>query len=336
LDSVTQLALGAAVGEATLGRKLGSKAIVWGAIIGTLPDLDVFVPFGDPVKDFTYHRSFSHSVLVDVLLTPLIVWLILKLHPQTTDHRRGWMVMVYLVLATHALLDSFTIYGTQIFWPIWTEPMTWSTIFIIDPLYTLPLLVGVTCALAAGRSAGWGHRANAVGLVLSTLYLAWSVGAKLHVDGVARESLAARSLPYTKLMSGAGPLNTLLWRVVAMDADGYYEGSYSLLDSRRAMRFERYPSRTELLRGLEDHWPVRRLQWFTKGFYSVGLEGDGIVITDLRMGVEPGYIFRFKVAELGNPHPRPVSAARAPSLRQYERLRWVWQRIWSEEAAWPG
>lgn len=331
MDSVTQLVLGAAVGEATLGRKIGNKAIAWGAICGTLPDLDVFIPFGDPVRDFTYHRSFSHSVVVDLLLTPLIVWVILKLHPQTAALRRGWMLMVYLVLATHALLDSFTIYGTQLFWPIHTDPMTWSTIFIIDPLYTVPLLAGVTCALAASRSTSWGRRANTAGLVLSTLYLAWSVGAKFHVESVARDSLAQQDLPYVRLLTGAGPFNTILWRVVAMDAGGYYEGLYSLLDSRRSIRFDRYPSRPELLNGLEEHWPVRRLQWFTKGFYSVGLEGDGIVMTDLRMGLEPGYVFRFKVGEVGNPHARPISAERLQSDRQIERLPLVWERIWSED-----
>lgn len=335
MDSVTQLALGAAVGEATLGRKVGNKAIAWGAIIGTIPDLDVFIPFGDPVKDFTYHRSFSHSILVDALLTPLIVWLILRLHPQTADHRRGWMLMVYLVLATHALLDGFTVYGTQIFWPVSTEPVGWSTIFIIDPLYTLPLLAGVTWALAASRSASRGHRANAAGLLLSTLYLAWSVGAKMHVESVARETLAAQNLSYSTLLSGPGPFNTVLWRVVAMDRDGYYEGFYSLLDKRRSMRFERYPSQTHLLRGLEEHWPVRRLQWFTRGFYSVGLEGNGVVMTDLRMGLEPDYIFRFKVGELGNPHAWPLQVERASSTRRTERLSWVWERIWSEEPVWP-
>ena len=51
MDSVTQITLGAAVGEAVLGRKIGGRAMLWGAIAGTLPDLDVFVPLGDVVKD---------------------------------------------------------------------------------------------------------------------------------------------------------------------------------------------------------------------------------------------------------------------------------------------
>ena len=335
MDSVTQLALGAAVGEAVLGRKVGSRAIMWGALCGTLPDLDVFVPFAGPVEAFTYHRSFSHSILVAALVTPLVVWPILKLHPNTVPQRRGWLLLVYLALATHALLDCFTVYGTQILWPLDPTPVSWSTVFIIDPAYTVPLLIGVTCALAAKRTANWGHPANAIGLALSTLYLAWSVGAKLYVDGVARDSLAQQGIRSSAMLSGPGPFNTILWRVIAMGEDGYYEGIYSLLDHDRSMRFARYPNQPQLLRGLEAHWPVRRLQWFTKGFYAVGLEGDAIVMTDLRMGLEPGYVFRFKVGEMGNPHAVPLAAEQLPSRRQIERLPWVWERMWSQDAAWP-
>jgi len=339
VDNITHLALGAALGEATLGRQVGNRAIVWGAICANLPDLDVFVPFSDVVKTFTYHRSFSHSLLVLTALTPLMAWLILKLHPQTAPHRRGWLLLVFLALATHPLLDSFTVYGTQLFWPVTTTPVSWSTIFIIDPLYTLPLLIGVTCALAArasarnpGRTGSWGHRANALGLLLSSLYLAWSVGAKLHVDSVARESLAQQGIDSARLLSVPAPFNTALWRVLVMNQDGYHEGFYSLLDGDRSLRVTRYPSRPELLRGLERHWPVQRLQWFTKGFYAVSLSGDGIVMTDLRMGLEPQYIFNFKVGVLANPHSRPVTPQQFGTLKDLGRLAWVWKRIWAADA----
>ena len=116
MDSITQIALGAAVGESVLGRRIGNKAMLWGAIIGTLPDLDVFVPLGDAVRNFTYHRSVTHSLLMLLLATPLMVWLINRIHPSLYEHRARWAVMVYLVFATHVLLDSFTTYGTQIFW----------------------------------------------------------------------------------------------------------------------------------------------------------------------------------------------------------------------------
>jgi inner membrane protein len=116
------------------GRRVGNRASLWGAVLGTLPDLDVLCPFADPVSAFTWHRGPSHSIFVLAALTPLVVWLILKLHPGTAEHRRGWYQLVLLVFGTHVLLDCFTVYGTQALWPLPMPPMGWATIFIIDPL----------------------------------------------------------------------------------------------------------------------------------------------------------------------------------------------------------
>jgi inner membrane protein len=295
----------------------------------------IWISSGDAVKDFTYHRGFSHSLFVLAALTPLVVWLIVRLHPQTVVLRRGWLALVYLVFATHALLDSFTVYGTQIFWPFDTTPVAWSTIFIIDPAYTLPLLIGVICALIAGRDRSWGKRMNATGLLVSSLYLAWSVGAKLHVESVTRQALHDRSIEYARVLVLPGPFNTLLWRLLVMDDTGYREGWYSLLDKRRDIQFTTHASSPELLRGLEDHWPVQRLRWFTKGFYSVARIGDDVVISDLRMGWEPEYVFRFQVGKFGNPHAHPAPPQRLPVVRTPARLRWIIERTWTEPSR-PG
>lgn len=329
MDSLTQLTLGAAVGEAAMGRQVGNRAILWGGLLGTLPDLDVFIPMGGPVEDFTYHRSFSHSLLVLALLTPLVAWLIQKIHPDTRVHGRRWVWMVYLVFATHVLLDSFTVYGTQIFWPIITTPQSWSTVFIIDPSYTVPLLVGVITALCMSRRHHRGHLINTVGLSLSTVYLAWSLGAKLHVENVARESLARQGIEYRYLLSTPAPFNTLLWRLVAIGDDGYFEGYYSLLDGHPEVTGQHRQSRVELLESIAHHWPVQRLQWFTHGYYKVSLEEDAVVMSDLRMGLEGDYVFRFQVAEMSNPHPQPVAARRvADGPRNTGRLARVWDRLW--------
>ena len=333
MDSVTQLLLGAAVGEATLGRRVGRRAMAWGAACGTLPDLDVFAPYADAVAAFTYHRSFSHSLLVLAALTPLVVWLILKLHPQTRRHRRGWVTLVYLAFATHVLLDSFTVYGTQIFWPVLTTPMTWSSIFIIDPLYTIPLLVGVLGALVLSRQRPGGRRLNTAGLAISTLYLAWSIGAKVYVHEQAEAALVSRDIAPERVLITPAPFTTVLWRILVMAPDGYYEGYYSLLDGERQIHFTRHVSERQWLSGIEDYGPVRRLQWFTKGFYGVSRLGDDVLITDLRMGLEPHYVFRFRVGEVRNPHSVRAPVGRVPSPRGYDRLRWLWQRIWDANAA---
>jgi len=332
MDSFTQVLLGAAVGEAVLGRRVGRKAMMWGAACGLLPDLDILVPFQDAVKNFTYHRSASHSLFVLALLTPLVVRLIQRLHPQTATQRNRWYLLVFSAFATHVLLDCFTVYGTQIFWPLPTPPEMWSTIFIIDPAYSIPLLFGVLAALVTSRVRSTGWMLNTAALVLSTLYLAWSVGAKLYVTEAAKASLVRQGIAHDKVLTVPSPFNTLLWRVLVMDDDGgYYEGFYSLLDGDRQPSFYRHESRAELLAPVADHWPVKRLRWFTHGFFAVDRNADDVVVTDLRMGMEPGYVFRFKVAEMAEEGVRPTPATRVVERPRWEQLRWVWQRIWQPD-----
>jgi len=333
MDSITQIALGAAVGEAVLGRKIGNKAMLWGAIVGTLPDLDVFVPLGDVVKDFTYHRSATHSLLMLALATPLLVWLITRIHPHTREYRWRWALLVYLVLATHVLLDSFTSYGTQLFWPIVDTPVFWSTIFIIDPLYTLPLLMGVLAALIMSRERERGHRLNRDGLIISSLYLGWTVVASVIAQQGFSSALQAQDIEHEQLYVTPAPFSSLLWRAVVIDERGYYEGYYSVLDDDADVGFVHYPDDRQLLVGLENHWPVRRLQWFSHGIYSVTRLQDDIVISDLRMGVEPNYVFRFKVGEISNPHPRPTTAEQLAPVRDLSRLPLLWARIWDQSVA---
>jgi inner membrane protein len=328
MDTVTQITLGAAVGEAVLGRKIGNKAMLWGAIAGTLPDLDVFVPLGDVVKDFTYHRSASHSLIMLALATPLLVWLINKIHPALREHRLRWALLIYLCFVTHVLLDSFTSYGTQIFWPIVTTPVAWSTIFIIDPLYTLPLLVGVIAALVMSRASDRGHLLNRAGLILSSLYLSWTVVAIFIAEQHFQSALRTQNIVHEKLYVTAAPFNSLLWRAVVIDERGYYEAYYSMLDDNGDISFVHYPDERQLLRGIEDQWSVQRLQWFAHGIYSVTRLGNDIVINNLRMGVEPHYVFRFKVGEIGNPHAYPVVPEQLEPNRDLSQMPLLWARIW--------
>lgn len=325
MDSVTQLVLGATVSEAVMGNRIGRKAALWGAVLGTLPDLDVLVPLGHGVAAFTYHRSFSHSLIVLAALTPIVVWLAKKIHPQYAGHHRRWYAAVFLVFATHVLLDSFTIYGTQIFWPIPVPPMTWGSIFIIDPAYTLPLLFGLLTVLI--RRTPKAFQVNLLALTLSTLYLAWGFGAKLYVQDLAKDSLAQKGIAHTTLFAQPGPFNTVLWRVLVQGEDSYYEGFYSFLDSDRVIEFTQYPNGKALLEDVKDHWPVKRLAWFSKGYFKVTRDGSDVLMTDLRMGLEPDYIFNFKIGEFNG---TKVIAAPDRLFEQRNfanRIPEVWERL---------
>lgn len=327
MDSVTQAVLGAAVGEAVLGRRVGNKAALWGALLGTLPDLDVIYPFADPVSAFTWHRGPSHSIFVLAALTPLVVWLLLKLHPKTADYRRGWFLLVFLVFGTHVLLDCFTVYGTQPLWPVVLPPVGWGAIFVIDPLYTLPLAVGLTAALFLRRHPDRAWRWNLAGLTLSSLYLAWSLGAKLYVDHRVRHILAREVVVYERLHIQPTPFNTLLWRAVGMTDLGYFEGFWSLVSPERGLTLVHYKDRSDLETQIAKIPAVQRLQWFTKGFCRVGLDEEGVVLSDLRLGVEPDYLFAFRIADGGNPHARPILPERVRAEWDMRRIKELWERM---------
>ena len=236
MDSLTQITLGACVAAACVPPGQRRKAALLGAALGTLPDLDVFLDYGGPVANFTLHRGFSHSLLV---LAPIgaLLWLALRsFWPPVREAPQRWFAAIFLALLTHPLLDAHTAYGTQLFWPSGSTPVSWATIFIIDPLYTLPLLAGMIAVLIRPVSQVSG-RWLMVGLVWSMLYLGWSWFAQTLVAANARQSLHAQGVAEARLFVSPAPLTTLLWRVVARTQQGYYEGLDSVVANDGPIEF---------------------------------------------------------------------------------------------------
>lgn len=306
MDSVTQILLGASTAALVAPAGQRRRALLIGACLGTLPDLDVLIDFGDPIANFTEHRGFSHSLFV-LPWVGLALWgLLLALWPAARPGRWRWLAAFELALVTHPLLDAFTVYGTQLFWPLATPPVSIGSIFIIDPAYTLPLLAGVGAALWQGPRprAQFGL---ALGLLLSSGYLAWTLLAQGHLERAMRTDLAARGIPDARLLVTPAPFNTLLWRLLVVRADGdYYEGWYSFLAPRALTTLEHYPGFAPLLAPLEDTPALRRLRWFTQGFLAAEERDGRIVVKDLRMGVEPGYVFRFAIGRRASPDIVPL------------------------------
>ncbi|MBT2151223.1 metal-dependent hydrolase [Pseudoalteromonas tetraodonis] len=328
MDSLTQVALGSAVGYAVLGNKVGRKAVAWGAILGTLPDLDVFLPYGGSVEAFTYHRGFSHSLFVHLLISPLIVWLILKIHTGMQAYKTRWFWLVFLCLSTHALLDALTVYGTQLMWPLTEHPFAVSNMFIIDPLYTLPLLVGVISTLIPKITAPTAYKINAITITVSTLYLCCSLILKVVIDDKVNTALQNRGITVNEYISTPAPFTTLLWRVVVMSDGKYYEGYASVFDTANEVTLNAYQTTPSLLNEIKNEWGVKRLQWFTKGFYSVREQQDKVILSDLRMGMECAYVFNFVV---GQKDGSAISVGNFEKISQRPNLNnlpKIWDRIW--------
>ncbi|GMM86552.1 metal-dependent hydrolase [Pseudoalteromonas sp. MTN2-4] len=295
MDSVTQILLGSAVGYATLGNKLGRKSLLVGAAFGTLPDLDVLINFGGDVENFVYHRSFSHSLIIQLLLSPFIAWLVAKMHWAKSVSLTRWSVAIFLIMSTHALLDTFTVYGTQLLWPLSNYPFGISSVFIIDPMYSLPLLFAFV-ALCFARTKPYASKINTTALVLSSLYLTWSLSAKWFIDSKILEALDKQAITFKQVESTPSPFNTLLWRAVATTEQGHYEIYASVFDSVDEIDIRFYKTENHILTGLEDQ-RIALLQNFTKGLYGVYQQEQSYVFSDLRMGLEGFYVFSFEIAK---------------------------------------
>jgi inner membrane protein len=222
MDSLTQIALGAAVSVAVMGRRTAIwKAALWGGIAGTLPDLDVVINHGNPVLNMVRHRAETHSFFYLTLFSPLLAWGVSRIHSEREawgSHFKRWWLALWLVLITHPLLDTMTVYGTQLLMPFTDRPFGIGSVFIIDPAYTLPLVAGVVAAWRM-KDRARGLRWNAAALVLSTLYLGWSVFAQQHVERIARASLQDQGIAAQGLLVTPAPFNTVLWRLVATTPD---------------------------------------------------------------------------------------------------------------------
>ncbi len=295
MDPISQISLGAAVGVAVMGRRTAVwKAALWGGLAGALPDVDVLVDVGDPVRNMTLHRSHTHALPWLTLAAPPLGWIAARLSREPGQWRR-WSLAIWLALVTHALLDAMTVYGTQLLRPFSDHPFAVGSVFIVDPLFTVPLLVGLAVALRRGGHLGLGW--NAAGLLLATAYLAWGWGAQQHVRSVAERSLAEQGIAAERVLVTATPLNTVLWRVVAVTPDGFHEGFRSLLDREPGMRFDRFDRGAALRDPVAGLPPVQRIAAFTQGFYTLSERGDRVVVSDLRMGQQPSFAFVFAVAE---------------------------------------
>lgn len=328
MDSLTQIALGSAVTVAIMGRRTAVwKSALWGAVAGTLPDLDAFIDHGDAVLNMVLHRAESHALLFLTLGAPVLAWIVARLHGEGAIWRRWWLAL-WLALVTHPLLDTMTVYGTQLLQPFSDHPFGVGSLFIIDPAYTLPLLAG-TVAVLCGARLRW----NLAGLAVSTLYIGWSVLAQQHATEVARADLKARGVDVQQLLVTPAPLNTVLWRLVAMTPTHYLEGHYGLLDDDRQITWTVHDRGADLEAAVAGHAGAQRIRAFSHGFYALSKAGSGYAITDLRMGQEPTYIFRFDLGDGSGSLPTARTGARNDVA---SGLKWLAARVRGIDVPSPG
>lgn len=217
MDPLTQGLLGAAASQALFTKQLGRKAWLIGAVGGVLPDADVFIRSEvDPLLAVEYHRGFTHALAFIPVGGAIasLPWFVQKKCRERWKPVLGGAVAGY---ATHGLLDACTTYGTQLLWPFSTIRAAWDCISIVDPVFTLILLAGVTYA-AVVRNRG----PALVALGLCLLYLGLGVVQRERALGAQDRIAAARG--HTPVRQAVFPTigNLLVWRSLYEAADSLY------------------------------------------------------------------------------------------------------------------
>ena len=319
MDSFTQIVLGIAVAEVCAGKRLKNKTFLYGAILGTLPDLDVAVgSFLNPVDGVMIHRGISHSLLLFLFLSPLLGWLISKIEKNKIIFVRATL-MVFWCLFTHVLLDMFTSWGTQILWPLKSR-FALKTIFVIDPLYTIPLLISLIYV--------WRNKDNFLrmryvkrGLYISSVYLLLSCCIKLLALNKFEKALQKQGIVYSEIIVKPTAFNLILWNANVSTDNSYLLSDYSLFDSQ-PISFKNYSKNAALESQLKGNSDYKKLQKISEGWYIISEKNQALYFNDLRFGLlndnpeNPQFAFSYQFMDTNS----GLKAVEVPKQRRDGKL----------------
>ena len=282
MDSFTQILLGIATAELCAGDKLQRRTFAYGAVLGTIPDLDIIVGlFLDPVQGVAIHRGLSHSIVFFALISPLLGWIISKIESGGISFKSASQ-LAFWCLFTHVLLDVFTSWGTQVFWPL-PDRIALKTIFVIDPLYTVPLLIAL---IATWRKKEYTIRRKYVlrGIYISSCYLLITCSLKLYATSKFEKALEKESTTYTDLIVKPSAFNCILWNANVATTDAYLIGDYSIFDSK-PISFKKYKKNNALAEQLEENADFETLKNVSEGWFIITQNNGSFYFNDLRFGL---------------------------------------------------
>lgn len=331
MDSLTQIVLGAAVGETVLAKKAGNKAMLYGAIAGTIPDLDTFAGnFFDTITAIEIHRGFSHSIVFAVLFAPVFGWLISKIESNPEITWRNWSWLMFWGLFTHPLLDAHTTWGTQLFWPFDVR-LAYKNIFVIDPLYTIPFLIFLVLAMRKKKDDPKRRKFNRLGIIISSIYLLIITPTlKLYTYQKFENALENQQIVYQRMSTRPTPLNTILWSANIERENDFLLADYSVFDTQ-PITFESVPKNYDLAGEWSDNENLHRLIKISKNWYTLSREDGELIFNDLRFGkldvTDPNAPFVFSYI-LNEQHGELVATETEKELEDARNLLpKLWDRI---------
>ncbi|HTM92464.1 MAG TPA: metal-dependent hydrolase [Flavisolibacter sp.] len=287
---MTHIAIGAVVGDALLGKKLGKRAMLLGALAQSLPDIDFIASFWSTAPGYLLaHRGFTHSLLFDLLATIAFALLAEHYHRQHRVGYRKWMLFFAVQISIHLFIDLFNSYGTGLLEPFSHARLSFNALFVADPFFSVWSAVSFVALLLLKSRVHKRIFWQRFALAGSSAYLLYCIYNKLKVDNDVREIMTAQQVQYNEYITTPAPLNNWLWYVVAKTDLGFYVGYHSVFDKIPRIDFQYFSKRDSLLRQVSGKEDLQRLIRFSQGYYTVEQWNDTLVFNDLRFGQMVGW-----------------------------------------------
>jgi len=194
------------MGEAFAGKTVGKKAMLWGILAKSIPDVDFIASFWLQTSDnLLAHRGITHSFLFALLITPIIAGFAYSIHKPHNISLKKWILFIGSVIFIHLFLDAFNNYGVGWFEPFSHVRISFNTIYIADPFFSIIPFIALLMLLfikqkCTGRQWIW-----KTGLIIPFLYLLYSLTNKFYVTAETEKILAAQNINYNKLLITPAP-----------------------------------------------------------------------------------------------------------------------------------
>ncbi|MCB0792862.1 MAG: metal-dependent hydrolase [Flavobacteriales bacterium] len=290
MDTLTHIAVGACIGEIFLGGKLGRKALLWGALAQSIPDVDVVSAlWTGPAEHLLAHRGFTHSILFAALTTPFMALIAHHWHraQDIPFSRFAWFFGTEILL--HIGLDALNSYGTGWFEPFSHERVMFNVIYVADPFFAIAPGVALLVLLVPPWRQRWRAVLPSLALVIAAAYLALCAVHKYRMEREVRRMLQVQGITYDRLLVTPTPLNNWLWYIVTADDSVCRVGFRSVLDRADTLIMHAHSRNMEALGPIASDPQVRLLRRFAQGFDTVERRGDELVFNDLRFGQIMGW-----------------------------------------------
>lgn len=285
MDSFTHIAIGACIGEIFFEKGFGKKAMLWGALAQSLPDIDFAAHLWLSTPDaLLAHRGFTHSFFFAILISPVLTLVADKVHRPRKIPFLRWLLFFTVQLLLHLLLDVFNNYGIGWLEPFSHERFSFNILYVVDPFFSLFTILAFVFLLLTNRYHLKRVTASLIGVIAPFFYVIFCMINKFNVDNQVAYLSQQQKIPYQKLYTTPAPLQNWLWYIILKGEGGFWIGYYSLFDKKKEINFHYFSSQENDLNEIAAHEDFQKLVRFSQGYYIVNTINNQIIFNDLRFG----------------------------------------------------